>query len=238
MRGLKTQYLDLANRHSFPDLDPLSEATVPRIDEVETSKARRYRLYAACALFLGLMLAAVLSALSINFPSWTLLFAGTVLIATIFSFMVVGVIWATIKAGPENPGCMKAVWIWTILSGIAVLGSAAVFGWMRFVDDLKVLSQLGIVLVIFEAGAFVLGGSFECGYVVYKWSFDLYQKYDGARVERDTVSQGLIQVSVEVDDLQFRLGKRTSEEDVPERVKDNKDTDKIAFVFGGGDDAA
>ena len=103
MGALVRQYLILADIHGFEDLDPIDGAVIPRENKVQVAEADRFQRASLAAITLGTAVAAVLSVLSINFPSAILLALGAAGFSALLAVIIVRWISVTIDATPRNP---------------------------------------------------------------------------------------------------------------------------------------
>ena len=206
MGALVRQYLILADIHGFEDLDPIDGAVIPRENKVQVAEADRFQRASLAAITLGTAVAAVLSVLSINFPSAILLALGAAGFSALLAVIIVRWISVTIDATPRNPAAEQKIKSWSLVFGALMLTSCAGFAWLRFLQDLTLqASVLSLALVGFEVAVFSLGGIFQCGRQVYSWSRDLTREFESLQARADALRVEAGQAGLEHDDLVARV---------------------------------
>jgi hypothetical protein len=125
--------------------------------------------------------------------------------AYLLSVLIVRIMVTLTNAGPRNPVARHSIRLWLGAFGLIMVVSILTFGWLRFVEDTRVLAYVSVPLVGFEASVFSLTAGFESLRVVYSWSADITDQYEQLSQELSRLRAEDIERSVDLDDLRYRL---------------------------------
>lgn len=206
--ALRSQFLDLANRHQFEGLDPIGSAPIPFTDLVQDRESRDFRRYSWYAGIVGTVVAGGLFAATIAAPSSAVLPIGVVLTG-LLGGVFVGVVTASTLSGPRNPDSFGTLIRWSQVWG--ALTAASLFGilWLRFVSDATTLERIAIPIAVLEISLYALCGTFAAIATNSGWSRWLTVEFRHVRAARIAVDEELAAVSVELMEFEFQRSLKT-----------------------------
>lgn len=207
IEGLVRQYLNLAGIHSFPDIDPLDYAVIPREDEGEMRVAIGSLIAFVLFLVLGTFTSTILALLTMEF---TFTSRGMFFVTAVAVFVMIGKLLAYIlqhitNSTPENPNADRVLRLLSLVFGVLLAASAIVAGWLRFIVAATGFDPLLVSAIVFgEFSLFSLGAVFECRYEIYRWSRHITKKYNSKEAERERLLRRKAQRELYLGQLQVR----------------------------------
>jgi hypothetical protein len=180
MSRLETDFMVMAAIHGFTALAP------PHADVAETARANHMRAGWLAASLVGVTTLAGLSTVALN--NWLPAFVFFVLaLAAGWTLRVIcdKAVLVILHADPTHPESLQRIRTILVLSSVAVASSFAVFCWLRFEEDIVVLSLISLLAVLFEGGLFAMTAAFHAGEIVNGWSQKMGNEYERVRAEHD-----------------------------------------------------
>lgn len=207
IKAERRQYLELADIHKFQDIDQHDFAVIVREDKIQTDKARNYQLGAWASLIFGTLVSSGLSVLVFDFAAPFVVFVCGAIASLLIGAVVVYTMMALIDPSPRTPQAIKTVKLSVLVFGLVTLLSAALFSWLRFMEEAAVISLLSTSIAGFEIGVFGLTGSFECGERIYNWSKKSHERVKSLTVLKKARELEHATLTVNVQELEYRLKK-------------------------------
>lgn len=205
-------YQELARAHGLRL--PAPADLRPRVDWDHERRARRYRLGGRAAHAIGILLFAAFGAASLNVDApVAVVFAGFLVVGTLFCIMVAAILAMVTKANARNPGAEPTLRRIAAISGAAAGVSAAALLCSRFVDDGPLVALIPPLLVLLEISLVVMGASLEAAHSIYTWSSVLEKQYTALCAEHDRLAQEHSAATAELEQLQTASSSNAPEEE-------------------------
>lgn len=201
--GIRLNFQRLAHAHGLP----IDAASKPYRANDQADRAHWYKIGARASSALGVLVFSLLSVLSLSVSiNGLALFVGSCLVGMLLALVIdAGVCLAT-GASAGNPASERRILRFAKVSGVFAIGSAAAFMLLRFVDDAHAQSFVSIILVMFEASIFLLGGSLEAAQLLYTWSARLAENYQTIEERILQIEQRLGVIRTETGGIKAREG--------------------------------